>query len=306
MYKICVIIPYYGKWPKFFQLFLKSCSYNSKIEILLITDLLLPPDAPGNVKVIKFTFNELKQFFENKLGHSVALNSYYKLCDLKPMYGYVFREFTADYDFWGFGDIDLIYGNLIKFLTDDILNEYDVITFRTEWLSGALTLFKNTTAVNKLFMQSPEWKKVASTSRHYSFTECAKQYKQIANGVSIFDIDADITTMTAICKRGQLNGNLRYFEKKLIKESIPSTDYLFFNNGSIKDNHGAEYLLYHYITEKTKNLFSFPGWTVIPSKFFITTTGFYQADTFKFYPIIKFFRSMVALTRFVLKRNLKK
>ena len=36
----------------------------------------------------------------------------YKLCGCKPFYGVIHKEELRGYDYWGFGDIDLIYGDL--------------------------------------------------------------------------------------------------------------------------------------------------------------------------------------------------
>lgn len=37
----------------------------------------------------------------------------------------MFQEYIKDYDFWGHCDADLIFGDIRKFVTDDILNKYD-------------------------------------------------------------------------------------------------------------------------------------------------------------------------------------
>jgi hypothetical protein len=32
----------------------------------------------------------------------------YKICDWKPFYGHIFREYLVAYDFWGHCDMDII------------------------------------------------------------------------------------------------------------------------------------------------------------------------------------------------------
>ena len=50
-----------------------------------------------------------------------------------------------EYDFWGYCDIDLIFGNIRKFITDDILDKYDKILSR-----GHFTLFRNKDSINTI------------------------------------------------------------------------------------------------------------------------------------------------------------
>jgi len=60
------------------------------------------------------------------LGFEVDIESEYKLCDFKPAYGLIFSEHFKDYDFWGYCDIDIIFGNIRAYMTDVLLNEYDI------------------------------------------------------------------------------------------------------------------------------------------------------------------------------------
>lgn len=63
----------------------------------------------------------------------VAIPNSYKLCDFKPTYGLIFSEYIAKYDFWGMGDIDVIYGNIRDFITEDVLNNNDIITVKHDF-----------------------------------------------------------------------------------------------------------------------------------------------------------------------------
>ena len=68
----------------------------------------------------------------------VVLHKPYKLCDYRICYGAVFQDFIKNYDFWGFCDIDLLWGNIRTFITEGILNKYDKIGFQ-----GHSTLVRN-------------------------------------------------------------------------------------------------------------------------------------------------------------------
>ena len=76
----------------------------------------------------------------------ISLNSPYKLCDFRPAYGDIFQEELQDYDFWGYCDTDLIFGDICKYLTTNILKEYDKI-----FEYGHLTIFKNNNRMRNLY-----------------------------------------------------------------------------------------------------------------------------------------------------------
>ena len=53
----------------------------------------------------------------------IVLNEPYDLCDFKVAYGEIFQEYLEPYDFWGFCDCDLIYGDIRHFLTEELLEK---------------------------------------------------------------------------------------------------------------------------------------------------------------------------------------
>ena len=110
--RVAVILPYFGKFPNYFTLYLYSCSFNPKIDFLIFTDILYEDQYPDNVKFITLSFKELQETAQYKLGFRIELSNPYKLCDLRPAYGVVFADYIKGYDYWGYGDIDVIYGDL--------------------------------------------------------------------------------------------------------------------------------------------------------------------------------------------------
>lgn len=154
MKKCCFIVLYFGKMPSYIEVFLKSCSYNSDYDWLIITDDRRPYKFPNNVFVRYLTFEEIRKKFQSKFDFKISLEDPYKLCDYKPAYGYIFEEFIKDkYKFWGHCDIDIICGNLNKFMTDAILEKYDRI-----FELGHMILYKNTYENNRIFMKEYDGK----------------------------------------------------------------------------------------------------------------------------------------------------
>lgn len=144
MKTILIIIPYFGPFPKMFPFWLHSALRNPSVDFLIVTDNHF--GTQGNVKVVDMKFEELESKIQALFDFSVVIPSPYKLCDFRGVYGTIFSEHISGYDFWGFGDIDLVYGNLREFLTPEILNSYWVIS---GW--GHLTLYKNNEVCNNFF-----------------------------------------------------------------------------------------------------------------------------------------------------------
>lgn len=144
--KIIYIVPYFGKLRDDFDLWLQTCAYNQSIDFLVLTDDKSKHNYPSNVIVVYEDYSNLKDRINKMFGFEVALDKPYKLCDLKPAYGEIFTKYLKGYDFWGHCDIDMLWGDIRNFITDDILKEYDKIGFL-----GHSTLYRNTKEVNERY-----------------------------------------------------------------------------------------------------------------------------------------------------------
>lgn len=168
--KVAFIIPYFGRLPSYFSLWLKSAEKNPNFDFFICSDLPLNVKTESNVKQIQITFIELKSKIEKLLDQKVCLKTPYKLCDFKPMYGLIFEENLKEYDFWGFIDIDLILGRLTTFITDELLDLYDKLYYE-----GHFSLFRNCKLMNTLFMRKYphvlDWEYAFSTNYACHFDE---------------------------------------------------------------------------------------------------------------------------------------
>lgn len=149
MKKLCFIIPFFGKLPNYFQLFLKSCKYNPNYNWLVFTDDDTCFDYPENVSKVMMTFEQLRERITSKFDFPIILDKSYKLCDYKPAYGYIFEDYLKDYKYWGHCDVDTLMGNLSHFLIDEFMESYDKI-----FCLGHMTIYRNTFENNRCFMKS--------------------------------------------------------------------------------------------------------------------------------------------------------
>ena len=172
---IIIITPYFGKWPEWIPFYIESCRWNPSINWLFYTDCDIPSNAPSNMKFIKTSYCDYKLMVSEKLNIPFNPESPYKLCDIKPTYGFLHEDEIAHYDYFAFGDLDLIYGDLRKHLGK--LKEYDLISTHNTRVSGHLCLHKNTKKMREAFMQCKDWQHLMSMEKHVAFDE--KAYSKI-------------------------------------------------------------------------------------------------------------------------------
>jgi hypothetical protein len=154
--KIIFLMPYFGCWPEWFEFYLESCRWNSSIDWLFFTDCPMPENAPANVRFITVSFQDYQQLVSDRLGINFKTESSYALCNLKPAYGFIHQEYLDGYDYFGFGDVDVIYGDLRAFYTDEVLS-YNTLSTHKNRVSGHLFPIANNERWRNAFRQIPNW-----------------------------------------------------------------------------------------------------------------------------------------------------
>jgi hypothetical protein len=260
---ICFVIVYFGKWPIWFPAFLHSCRTNSTVNWIIFTDCGSPGGHPSNVVFYYKTMRQIKELIMGKLGKYASLKDAYKICDYKPAFGVIFDDYLTEYEFWGHCDVDIIWGDIRRYITEEILDKYDIVSTRKGRMSGHCSLFKNTFKINRLFMRSSE------------FEEVTRQVKCRA-----FDEEG----MSHLIARLALAGSIRvYWPKFLQNYAYPKTDspstlprYVnkyFWKKGKLFDGTGAaaaEILYLHFMTwKKTLTGCEF-GYGADPKQFYIS------------------------------------
>lgn len=174
MHKLAFVIPYFGKLPTTFPLWLASCRQNASVDFLVFTDDRTGYDYPENVRVEYTTFEAVRELLQNCFDFPIALSKPYKLCDYKPVYGRAFARWLEGYDFWGHCDIDLVWGNIRAFFTDDLLERHERILWQ-----GHCSLYRNCDRVNNYYHTLDpkgcmDWKTVYTSEANQSYDEYAE------------------------------------------------------------------------------------------------------------------------------------
>ncbi len=281
MHRICIIGVYFGTFPKYFKLWLNSCKYNDTIDFLIITDQHIH-SYPRNLKIKNMTFVEFKNLVEKKFDFKISLERPYKICDYRPAFGLIFEEFLKGYDFWGHCDFDMIFGDLRKYFTDELLSNYDKIL-----TLGHLSLYRNTFENNNRFKLKGslvgDYKKVFTTDKGFAFDETYGVYSIFKfNNIPVYSkrIFADISSIHKRFRLALKDLNYKHqifvFDKgKIIREYF------------IKKKYFKEEFVYIHI-KKPKNL-AIKCTSEYFENYYITNTGFYaKTNDTKIDDIIKY------------------
>lgn len=271
---IALISCYFGKLPWYFGYFIHSCKYNPSIDFYIITDDKgYTKPLPGNITLIHKTLHEISVLATEKLGFGVHIKHGYKLCDFKPAYGFIFGDILTPYDFWGHCDIDIIFGDIREFITVELLENYELISVRHDWLSGCFLLYKNTEKLNTLFLHSTDYKKVFTSDMHYCFDETNFAHDAFSDGKPWHDIKTEVESMTHVVKKLEAENYIKPFFDFIIIEGLPGK--LKWENGKMYYRNRYEILFYHLIYFK-KRYAPKTRYIHIPESFTISPTKIYH------------------------------
>lgn len=257
--KKCVfILPYFGKFNNYFELFLRSCGRNPMFDWLIFTDDYNRYNYPPNVKVVQTTLANIKELAEKKLEMTVSLETPYKLCDFKPAYGLIFEDMIRDYQYWGHCDCDLIFGNLRKILLPLLDEGYDKL-----FAAGHLTLYKNNHYNNRRFMRKYKgdliYRNIFSSEKIGWFDE--DMYDNNVHSIFLEDearvYSQDLCMNAAISSAKYVRAYYDFSKREFVKMPYVKARY-FWSNGEmfsldLKDNIvKQEYLYMHFQMRKMR------------------------------------------------------
>jgi putative uncharacterized protein wcwY len=231
MKKIALIVCYFGPFPKCFPFWLKTCAANPSVDFLVYTDQEYADELPRNVSWRKTTLESVRELARRKLERpELVLPHPYKLCDYKPLYGAIFEDDLAAYDFWGHVDIDLFLGNISGFITDDLLERYDKLL-----PMGHLSFYRNTPECNRRFFlpgAKYDCNDVLTSGLNFCFDEWPGIYSiYMAHGFPLYCKDC-CASISPLRKR------FSFQARTSSKYPKPAADYrhqvFFWENGAVK------------------------------------------------------------------------
>ncbi len=193
MKKICLIQVWFGKLPDYFKFHLQTCNNQKNIDFLFFTDQvddIAFQNKAANVKV-KYINPEIYQdLLFKKLGIHVEFDNFHKLCDHKVIYADIFSAYLLNYDYVGFYDIDILWGDLYnlldQFLNQEFISIGDKIHF--PGVRGPFCIWKNNPIYNILYRQINDYKSLLQKSNYQSLDETYLIKTLEQNNISICDL----------------------------------------------------------------------------------------------------------------------
>ena len=168
--QILIFVLWFGAWPAWARFYFASCRYNPTVNWLIITDCEPLPDTPENVSFLKTTLSQYRRFVSNRLSINCEWSDAYKLCDIRPLLGYLHPDLIDGFDCWGYTDIDVIYGNIRSIYTPQVL-QHEIISSHPNIAAGHFTLIRNIPRLNLSFTRVRGWKNLISRKAHRGFDE---------------------------------------------------------------------------------------------------------------------------------------
>jgi len=235
-----LILPYFGSFGSWFPLYLHSLANQHTLDLLLLSDAE-PSALPPNARRVEMTFGQLRELATARLGTAVRLHRTRNICDLKPAYGMIFEEFTQGYEYWAFGDEDVLYGDLDRMLAPHLDGTADLVVPGTNSsrmqgsTQGHLTVLRNVPRTNELAISDPSYRGVLVSHEHWAYDETSWRY------------GSEISSFTKIVKEAEARGELS------IRWGLPSITHAprrgrsyVYDGRTLHEDTGRELLYYHW------------------------------------------------------------
>ena len=289
--RVAMILPWYGAKPWYWPLFEASARRIGMDVIVVAEKGFRVKDR--NFRVVEMSLDEVRRRAEKVLGTGVNLTRGYKLCDLRPMYGVVFADILKDYDYWAYGDCDVIYGRKFNdFLAKVADGDWDVATVQSKWLSGPFTMLKNVPKINTLFERARDWRKTLGCSDNQIFDELGENWFQMYcfGGVPLDDLYKRDWTFGSVVWNAT---DIRFLHEDVICEDQLKRGVVRMHANGVLMFDTREIGMFHYIAAKTSPAFTglmLPG--EYADEYMLTRNGYLPAGN-------GFLRAAVAVGHFV-------
>ena len=252
--KIAMILPWYGPKPWYWPLFEASAG-RIGMDVIVVAEKGFRVSV-RNFRVVEMSLEEVRERAEKALGTGVNLMRGYKLCDLRPMYGVVFADILKDYDYWAYGDCDVIYGRKFNdFLAKVADGDWDVATVQSKWLSGPFTMLKNVPKINTLFERARDWRKTLGCSDNQIFDELGENWFQMYcfGGVPLDDLYKRDWTFGSVVWNAP---DIRFLHEDVICEDQLKRGVVRMHANGVLMFDTREIGMFHYIAAKTSPAFT--------------------------------------------------
>jgi len=143
----------------------------------LAYELQAPP--PSNLHILRYSYSDLSDLISQRLGIDISLSSewHYKMAEFKPTFGQLFAEHIKDHAWWGYADLDVVWGKFSNFAhLFSNPDKYPIVN--SGWLSprGMAAFYVNKDWTRQVYKEDPVYVELLQNATYRNLDE---------NGVSI-------------------------------------------------------------------------------------------------------------------------
>jgi hypothetical protein len=149
-----VLIAHFGALPEWFDIWLHTAKLNRGIDFYLYQEVI-ESCQDGNVFFNKLTLEDFNSLPLLR-SEGCAIRNPYKFCDYKPLIAEAFPRVVSSYEYWGWGDLDVIYGDILSVVGPSFDRRFDYVSTGWQGESGPLGFLKNSEQVNTLWRLLPD------------------------------------------------------------------------------------------------------------------------------------------------------
>ncbi len=113
---LVVMIVFFGPLPPWLPLTLQSMGANRGVRFVVVGDAAAPAALPPNVAFEHVSYVEMQARLSALAGKRVAYTHTYKANDIKPLLPALYPRHLDGADWWGWADLDVIFGDLTHYL----------------------------------------------------------------------------------------------------------------------------------------------------------------------------------------------
>lgn len=152
-----------------------------KVKLLSVWVGPLPPWMPrfeaqmrtfGCVewRLVHTTVLALGSMAHKRLGVPCLKGDRYAVCDYRPAYAEIFPEEYEGCDWWGWCDLDVVFGDLDRLLPELLVDGAEAFSFKDVYLSGCFAMFRNTERMRGMFRRG-DFAKVLGDPHYHCWDE---------------------------------------------------------------------------------------------------------------------------------------
>ncbi len=275
MKRIIQIVPFFGMTPAWLNFFIKSCHNNPEITWLIYGDIKFPDFVTENIIFKKAELSDFNKLISEKLSLKITILNPYKICDYRPAFGKIFEDYISEYDYWGYSDLDLIFGKISNFIPIESLIKYDIIASRDDYYPGHFMLFRNCESLKNMYKRIFNYSSIfKDVYRHYAIDERSNligkaigvsesatifrriKYKILKSLPLYHDLNLllDKSSITKKLKILRLNQKIRS-DHFYIKRGVENWSVIWDNGVLIDQITNKEIMYFHFL--KSKSNFDF-------------------------------------------------